>query len=128
MIYSLRTTLFKTEMIFDRIYMSYLERFLGDDEEFVKSVFPYKSGEAIIWFTNKKMIFTSAPNEFCVLGKVTEVEFLPYKNIKRYTLLDANSGSDFTINLFLGEDVNISLFVPSMNEVIEILKLVGNNI
>ena len=125
MIAFLKSTFFKTEKIFDRAYMGCLEMLLLEGEEFVKSVSPYKSGEVVAWFTNKRIIFTSSAVSLRVPGKTAEVEFLPYRSIKRYTFLNGNSGSEFKVDIFLGDELDVSFFMSGIGEAMEVLKLIG---
>ena len=125
MIAFLKSTFFKTEKIFDRAYMGCLEMLLLEGEEFVKSVSPYKSGEVVAWFTNKRIIFTSSAVSLSVPGKTAEVEFLPYRSIKRYTFLNGNSGSEFKVDIFLGDELDVSFFMSGIGEAMEVLKLIG---
>ena len=125
MITFVKSTFLKTEKIFSRIYMSRLEMLLVEGEEFVKSISPYKSGEVIAWFTNKRVIFTSSAIEFCVPGKVNEVEFLPYRSAKRYAFLEGNNGKEFKVDIFLADELDVSFFMSDMGDAMEILKLLG---
>jgi len=125
MIYFLQSSFLKTEMLFDRGYMSYLESFLLEDEEIIKSISPYKSGEVLAWFTNKRLIFTSSPADISASGKTTEFEFLPYKNIQRYSLLDGNTSDSFKVELFVSDKIDVSFFVTNADDAMRIVKLLG---
>ena len=125
MIAFLKSDFFKTEKIFDRAYMSYLERFFLEGEEFLKNISPYKSGDVVAWFTNKRIIFTSASADFGVAGQTTEIEFLLYKSIQRYSFLDANTSEEYKIELFISDKINVSFFMTEIKDAAEVLKLIG---
>ncbi len=122
----LKSSFFKTEMIFDSIYMSYLEMHLLEGEELIKSMSPYKSGEVIAWFTNKRIIFTSSPVNISALGKTTEMEFLPYTSIQRYSFFDANTGGAYKVEIFLSDKIDFSFYASNLSEGMEILKFIGS--
>ncbi len=125
MIYSLKSSFFKSELLFDRAYMSYLEQFLLEGEEIIKSMSPYKSGEVVAWFTNKRIIFTSSPAEMSVPGNIWEIEFLPYKSIQRYSFLDGNTSDSFKIELFISDKLDISFFADNPDEAKGLVSFLG---
>jgi len=125
MIYNLQSTFFKTDLCFGGDYMGYLDLLLLEGEEVIKTIPPYKSLEVIAWFTNKRIIFTSSPATINALGKTGEVEFLPYKSIQSYMLLNGNTLDSYKVDLFLGGQWDISFFMPTIGEAMDVLKLIG---
>ncbi len=92
----------------DNKYLSNLSPYFLEDEKVFKS---FKNFSHFAHFTNKRIIFTYCPNS-ALSPSHFEIEFLPYRNIQRFSALFDDKLSHYSIELTVFDIPCLNFILP----------------
>ena len=125
MITYLNMPFFKRDDAWEEIYMTGIKAYLLTDEKIEQKLPMFVSGDVAMFFTDKRMVFVRRPQNLNGFEKILEMEFLPYRSIKKFSFLKSNFEKDYCIYISVAEESDFSFALDDLGVVTRILEIIG---